>query len=163
MARGEPVAKTEQGKSKEVGFEEQFRQDRYNLIMKEARRIVEEVDEYATFYAGQIFRSGNKKIPYIIMRYGENELNNVIAMPFTGKYAAMFAWCGETGDDPEGWRPYFLGSIQERDKSVHRFTANGYSTRGAEALEDELGRAHYRLELDARKLKGQRPRFELVA
>ncbi len=119
---------------------------------EEIDRILE-LDPNATFAIGTAFeddRRGERHVrpqDYIIIRFGYNDYNNVIAIHIGDTSRAMYCWRGKTGDNAEGWRDYFKTSVRGRDKSVKRYICNGYGKLGPAALTAEWGRIKKYLEI----------------
>lgn len=115
--------------------------------MAQIKRILE-IDPNATFAIGTAFervykgKGARREKPedYVIVRFGHNDNNNVIAIHIGTGSRAMYCWRGKTGDNPEGWRDYFKTSVRARDASVKRFICSGYSKLKTDALDAEWGR-----------------------
>lgn len=106
---------------------------------------IRKIDPGADYYIGTVFEkdSGGKKTKkqdYVLVRFGYNNFNNVIAIHIGNNSRAMFAWRGKTGEDAGAWREIWRGSIRGRNPNIKRFTSKGYSERGPLALDDEWER-----------------------
>ena len=106
---------------------------------------IAELDPHMNYYYGATFNPNEASdregsTTHIVVRFGHNGFNNVIAIPVDDKSRAMYCWRGKTGDDREGWRKFFNGSSRSRDESVGRFVCHGYSKIGSEALDKEWER-----------------------
>ncbi len=108
---------------------------------------IREIDPNASYAIGTVFErdsSGNgkqKAQDYVLIRFGYNGFNNVIAAHIGNSSKAMFCWRGKTGDDADGWREYFRNSsIRNRSTEVERFICRGYGEKGFLALNDQWNR-----------------------
>ena len=121
-------------------------------IAEKCEKALEEIkkiqglDPDMNYYYGSTYSSGEDgngegSTTHLVVRFGYNGFNNVIAIPVDSKPRAMFCWRGKTGEDREGWRKYFKGSSRDRDKeAVKRFVCHGYSSKGLQALDQQWER-----------------------
>ena len=115
-------------------------------VMQEIEKILK-IDPSASFAIGTVFErdsSRNKKQKaqdYAIIRFGNNDFNNVIAAHIGSSSKAIFCWRGKTGDNADGWRDHFRNSsIRTRSTEVKRFVCRGYGEKGFQALNDQWNR-----------------------
>lgn len=76
----------------------------------------------------------------MLIRFGNNNFNNVIAIHIGNDSRAVFAWCGKTGEDADAWRDIWRSSIRGRNPDIKRFICKGYSKRGTLALDAQWDR-----------------------
>lgn len=149
-------------------FKQRLRRDRCNVAVQKAKEILvahpdaninvakisrntdtDDLGQPLNPFAVQSARYGNNNRIYVTVEYEtetEDEgittkLNNVIAMPVTGEYAAVYAWCG-MGD----WRPFFTGSIRSHGRMIFRHVAHDYTNRGMDSLQREMELTEHDLE-----------------
>ncbi|MBQ6127517.1 hypothetical protein IJI69_02385 [Candidatus Saccharibacteria bacterium] len=106
---------------------------------------IREVDPSADFLIGTVFEENTegkkaKKQDYALIRFGNNNFNNVIAIHIGNDSRAVFAWRGKTGEDADAWRDIWRSSIRGRNPDIKRFTCKGYSKRGTLALDAQWDR-----------------------
>lgn len=120
--------------------------EKCHFAIHKIAEIIEKYDESADLYRGKIFNydthyneetgqferyAKKTRSEYVIIRFGANDHNNIIAIPIDDESAAMFVWRGQTGDNAEAWRTYFQDtSIRSRSTEVKRHVCNGYSKMG---------------------------------
>ena len=106
---------------------------------------IREIDPSADYLIGTVFEENTegkkaKKQNYVLIRFGNNSFNNVVAIHIGNDSRAIFAWRGKTGEDADAWRDIWRGSIRGRNPDIKRFTCKGYSKRGALALDAQWDR-----------------------
>lgn len=106
---------------------------------------IRDIDPGADFLIGTVFEENTegKKIEkrdYALIRFGNNNFNNVIAIHIGNDSRAVFAWRGKAGEDTDVWRDIWRSSIRGRNPNIRRFTCKGYNKRGALALDDQWSR-----------------------
>lgn len=111
---------------------------------EEIERILE-IDPSAHCYIGTVFEKNPngkkvKKQDYILIRFGYNNFNTVIAIHIGSNSRADFAWRGKTDDDADAWKGIWKSSIRGRNPDIQRFICRGYSERGTSALDDQWSR-----------------------
>ena len=109
--------------------------------------MIKNLDPDADFRYSRVYDSteenkedGEREATHIIIRFGYNENNNVIAVPVSDKSRYMYVWKGKTGNDRDAWMPIFEGSSRNRDDSVKAKMCKGYTKEGVEALRREWER-----------------------
>ena len=106
---------------------------------------IREIDPSADFLIGTVFERNTegkkaRKQDYALIRFGNNNFNNVIAIHIGNDSRAVFAWRGKTGEDADAWRDIWRSSIRGRNPDIKRFTCKGYSERGILALNAQWDR-----------------------
>lgn len=110
---------------------------------------IREIDPSADFLMGAVFEENFegkkvKKQDYVLVRFGNNNFNNVIAAHVGNDSRAVFAWRGKTGEDADAWQNIWRSSIRDRNPDIKRFVCRGYNKKGTLALDDQWGRIwHY--------------------
>ena len=112
--------------------------------MAEIDRILE-IDPIADYRLGTVFEGNpndkkTKKQDYVVIRFGHNGFNNVIAIHVGNDSRAIFAWRGKTDNDADAWTEDWTGNSRSRNSSIKRFVCSGYSEKGALALDDQWDR-----------------------
>ena len=106
---------------------------------------IREIDPNADYLVGSVFENSSegkriKKQDYVLVRFGNNNFNNVVAIHIGGDSRAVFAWRGKTGYDADAWKDIWRSSIRGRSPDIKRFICRGYNKRGPLALDDEWSR-----------------------
>ena len=106
---------------------------------------IRQIDPNSDFLIGTVFEKNSegkkvKKQDYVLVRFGYNNFNNIIAIHVGNDSRAVFAWHGKTGEDADAWKDIWKGSIRRRDPNIFRFVCNGYSERGTSALDAQWDR-----------------------
>ena len=93
-----------------------------------------------TVFEGNPNDKKTKKQDYVVIRFGHNGFNNVIAIHVGNDSRAIFAWRGKTDNDADAWTEDWTGNSRSRNSSIKRFVCSGYSEKGALALDDQWDR-----------------------
>ncbi len=106
---------------------------------------IREIDPNADYRIGSAFEGNpddktTKKQDYIVVRFGYNDFNNVVAIHTGDDSRAIFVWRGKTGNNADAWEEEFSGSSRNRNPDIMRFICRGYSERGTLALDDQWKR-----------------------
>jgi len=103
--------------------------NKLSKIIEEFEHIKNE-DPYANVYNAYTIRDGERK-PYVVIRYGKNDNNVAIALPYADfSFDASYVWIGKSGDNREAWREVFCGNVSKSsvrkrsDVKAHTHRAN---------------------------------------